>query len=333
MLLDPAIAAFLIDSGLMAPGDPITVTPLTGGVASDIWKVETPARIVVVKQALARLRVAQEWQVPVSRNAAEVAWMIEAAACLPRAVPRILAHAPGLGAYAMTWLDPGDHPVWKQELREGRADAGFAAAVGRALATLHAATAGSTEIAARFANHDTFYAIRVEPYIEATARVHADLAQPLRALSRDLQAGRRTLIHGDISPKNILAGRNGPLFLDAECACFGEPAFDLAFCLTHLLLKCLWRPDTAPLFLAGFDALATAYLGLVRWEDPAALEARAARLLPALLLARVDGKSPVEYLTDPADRDRVRRVARRFIAVPPPRLDVIATAWTLETHP
>jgi hypothetical protein len=114
------------------------------------------------------------------------------------------------------------------------------------------------------------------------------------------------------------------VFLDAECAWYGDPAFDLAFCLNHLLLKCLWVPDAAPRFLACFEALATSYL---QGYAPDGLEARAASLLPGLLLARVDGKSPVEYVTEEAQKTRVRRVARALFVTPPARLTEVQEAW------
>jgi hypothetical protein len=120
------------------------------------------------------------------------------------------------------------------------------------------------------------------------------------------------------------------VFLDAECAWFGDPAFDLAFCLNHLLLKCLWTPAARAGFLACFDALAEAHLGAVDWEPREALERRAATLLPALLLARVDGKSPVEYLSDERDRATVRRVARRFLKSPVERVGAVAAGWREE---
>jgi hypothetical protein len=120
------------------------------------------------------------------------------------------------------------------------------------------------------------------------------------------------------------------VFLDAECAWYGDPAFDLAFCLNHLLLKCLWTPPAAGRFLACFDALAGGYLAGVAWEPSADLEARAARLLPGLFLARVDGKSPVEYLTDETDRERVRRVARALLAHPVDQLAAVRGAWAEE---
>ena len=131
-------------------------------------------------------------------------------------------------------------------------------------------------------------------------------------------------MHGDVSPKNILAGPKGPVFLDAECAWYGDPAFDLAFCLNHLLLKCLWVPGSKGEFLACFDALYGAYLEAVSFEG---VEARAASLLPALLLARVDGKSPVEYLTDEPQKRTVRQVAGALLENPVSRLPEVREAW------
>jgi aminoglycoside phosphotransferase (APT) family kinase protein len=135
------------------------------------------------------------------------------------------------------------------------------------------------------------------------------------------------LVHGDISPKNILDGPNGPVFLDAECAWFGDPAFDLAFCLNHLLLKGAREGADRTRYNAAFAALAAAYLDGVDWESTTEIEARAAALLPALFLARVDGKSPVEYLTHESERAAVRRCATPLILAPPRRLVDVADAW------
>ncbi len=120
------------------------------------------------------------------------------------------------------------------------------------------------------------------------------------------------------------------MLLDAECAWWGDPAFDLAFCLNHLLLKCLWTASASAAFLACFDALAAAYLDGVDWEPREAIEQRAARLLPGLLLARVDGKSPVEYLTADTQRETVRRCARALIQEPASWLADVCAAWRRE---
>src|SRR5439155_4673824 len=125
-----------------------------------------------------------------------------------------------------------------------------------------------------------FFDIRLDPYLLATARRHHDLAPMLEALVETTRRTKRTLVHGDVSPKNILIGANGPVLLDAECAWWGDPAFDLAFCLNHLLLKCLWNSATHAAFLAAFDALSATYLQAVEWEPRSEIERRAAALLP-----------------------------------------------------
>jgi aminoglycoside phosphotransferase (APT) family kinase protein len=279
---------------------------------------------------LAQLRVAQEWRAPVERNGYEAAWMREAARIVPGAVPELLGQDDEGGALAMEYLAPSLHPLWKNELRDGRANSAFAAAVAGRLVRIHAATAARPDMSARFPTDAIFHAIRLEPYLLAAARAHPDRAAALEALADVTARTRLALVHGDISPKNILVGPAGPVFLDAECAWWGDPAFDLAFCLNHLLLKCLWTPRAAPGFLACFGTLAARYLQGVDWEPAEKFERRAARLLPGLFLARVDGKSPVEYVTAEADRDRVRRVARALLADPPARLAEVAGAWAEE---
>ena len=205
--------------------------------------METNGRVFVVKRALAKLRVADEWNAPTSRNRHEADWLEVVGRILPGAAPRVLARDDDAGLFAMEYFDPRQFPVWKDRLRDGEVDLAIAAEVGRRLVTIHAATAGDPVIAERFATGTIFHAIRLEPYFEAAARRHPEAADPLLALSARTLATKVALVHGDVSPKNILAGRDGPVFLDAECAWFGDPAFDLAFCLNHLLLKCLWNRD------------------------------------------------------------------------------------------
>ncbi len=302
---------------------------LTGGVSSDIWRIDLPDGPICVKRALAKLRVAAEWHAPIERNTFEARWMRHAAGF----APRLLGQDKQSGVLAMEFLPPDDYSLWKNQLRDGIADATFAAKVASAIVTIHAKTAADPSIAVEFPTDAIFYDIRLEPYLVATARAHSDLAKLLLALVTMTQANRRALVHGDVSPKNILSGPAGPIFLDAECAWWGDPAFDLAFCLNHLLLKCLWKPDTRDGFLRCFDALVGAYRHGVTWEMPDALESRAAALLPGLFLARVDGKSPVEYVTAEAQKNQVRRVARAFLIDPPKCLAAIREAWAKEIKP
>jgi 5-methylthioribose kinase len=324
------VTTALVRLGLARPGERLRFERLTGGVSSDIWRVELAHGSVCVKRALAKLRVSEDWFAPVERNAYEAAWMQRAAAVAPEAVPELLGQDPESGVLVMAYLDPARHALWKAELRDGRADSKVARAVGERLVRIHAATADDPDVAAAFATDRIFYDIRLEPYLVATAAKHPDRAAALQALVATTAATRRCLVHGDVSPKNILVGPAGPVFLDAECAWFGDPAFDLAFCLNHLLLKCLWTPRARASFLRCFEALAASYLAGVAWEPAAEVEARTARLLPGLLLGRVDGKSPVEYLTGEADKNKVREVARALLATPVARLGEVRAAWAEE---
>jgi len=324
------IRDFVQRSGLIDPVKPVRYEALTGGVASDIWRVDNGDASFCVKRALAKLRVAADWRAPIERSRYEAEWLKGASAAVPDAAPRVLAEHPDATMFAMEYLAPQLHSWWKADLLAGTVDVAVARAVGDRLGRIHAAFARDSASPARFPTDRIFYDIRLEPYLIATGRVHTDLAPQLESLAARTAATRTTVAHGDVSPKNILVGPQGPVFLDAECAWFGDPAFDLAFCLNHLLLKCLVRPDAGPLYLRSFGALTSAYLQHVRWESAAEVEARAAALLPGLFLARVDGKSPVEYLTDEADKNAVRRVGRALVANPATTLDQVAQAWRAE---
>jgi len=323
-----SIRTALVQMGLLDRDAQPEMTPLMGGVSSDILLVRNrDAEPFCVKRALARLRVAADWQAPVERNHAEAEWLRVVGAISPDAAPEVLGEDRALGLFAMRYLAPEKFPVWKALLRDGAAKPQTAEQVGATLARIHAATAGDSAVAASFANDNTFYAIRLEPYLVATGRAHPDLATPLNELAKRTAATKLALVHGDVSPKNILVGPEGPVFLDAECAWYGDPAFDAAFCLNHLLLKCLWRPQWAGRCLDYFDRFVSSYLAGAKWERRGSIEARIAALLPALLLARIDGKSPVEYIADDAPRNLARSFAIPLIRDPVRGLDTIRAGW------
>jgi hypothetical protein len=319
---------FLRDLGLVAAGQPLPpCRPLTGGVSSDIWLICLPGGPICIKRALPALKVTADWRVPVERSRYEFAWLRLVATILPDAVPPLVGQSDDGGMFATGFLDPASAPLWKALLLQGEVEPRFAAAVGDALGRIHAATADNKEIAGNFATDAFFHALRLDAYLLATARRHPDIAPVLHRLAETTASHHRVLVHGDVSPKNILVSTHGPVFLDAECAWYGDPAFDLAFCLNHLLLKRQVQPGGATRLREAFNALVAAYLAHVRWEPRDDLERRCAALLPGLFLARVDGKSPVEYITTDAQRDEVRHAARQHLLRPPARLAEIADDW------
>jgi len=315
--------------GLLSAGERATTVPLSGGVSADVFAVRAASgEVFVVKRSIPRLRVAVDWRAPVTRDAVEVAWLRFVREVDPRLAPEVLAVAPQEHLFVMRYLEPATHPVWKQEMFAGRIDPRFAGEVGRDLARIHAAATARPQLADAF-GADGFVALRTDPFLLFTAGRHPDVAERLRGLADDLARRKTTLIQGDTSPKNILVGPAGPVFLDAETAAWGDAAFDLAFCLTHLLLKSIWLAGHYAALMGSFDALRRAYVAGVDWEASDALGVRAAALVGALLLARVDGKSPSGYLDAPAE-DEVRRRAKAILNRPGLDLDALRATWSAE---
>ena len=324
---EEAIAAALTRMGQLKAGERPRCQPLPGGVSSDIWLVDVPGRRLCVKRALPRLKVEQVWEAPIRRNFYEWNWFKVAGRICPDAVPPLVGQDAAAGLFVMEYLDPSLFPVWKDQLRDGSADPAVAEAVATRLVQIHNTTAGDHQIARLFGSDDDFTAIRLEPYLLATAQRHPDLAAPLKWLMQETLGMKVALVHGDVSPKNILIGRRGPVFLDAECAWYGDPAFDVSFCLNHLLLKCIPLSERTDDLLVAFQEFTSRYFARADWENRRDLEQRCATLLPALTLARIDGKSPVEYILTERDKQRVRHAARALILRPSSKLTEAAAAW------
>ena len=325
------VLAFLRRQGLLAATADVRMEPLTGGVSSDLWRVDVAGRTLCVKSALAQLNVAQEWRAPLSRNRVEYDWLRFAAGVAPGQVPTVVADDPDAGLFAMEFLPPRAYPVWKSRLLAGHVDVQAARAVGDLVGRLHAASAGDPDSVARFGTDDNFEALRIEPYLRSTGRAHPDLRQRFATLAAVTGGTHLAVVHGDVSPKNILLGQHGPVLLDAECAWYGDPAFDVAFCLNHLLLKSVALPHRAPALRRAADALLDAHREHVTWEAPRRLDERVAALLPALALARVDGTSPVEYL-GVDQQEAVRSTARALLRAPATTTGEVLDSWAVATR-
>lgn len=299
----------LLEEGLIQ-GSSAILTPLCGGVSSDICKVEEGDRIFVVKRALAKLKVADDWFADVSRNRFELAYLRRVDSFLPGAVPGVIHAAPDQGWFAMEYLDGFEN--WKAALLQGTLRSGDAAAAGRILGTIHRTTWDDGDVRAEFETTEQFHQLRIEPYLLTTADRCRDpeLAAAIRVEATRLRATRRCLVHGDFSPKNLLISCDRLVVLDCEVAWFGDPCFDVAFLLNHLLLKALHLTDRSVDFVGLASTAWASYQRALGDPDRIALVAvPLLTLLPMLMLARIDGKSPVEYLTREAKRQAVREFA------------------------
>jgi len=290
-----------------------TLTPLTDGVSSEIFRVDDGGDTFVVKRALAKLRVKDEWTADIDRNRHEQMYIKYVAQFLPHAVPSLRPGAMDRGYFAMEFLGP-EFTSWKQLLLRGETRAEDAIQLATVLGQIHAHSVSDSEAARQFDTTSNFRQLRIDPYLLTTGSRHPELREFFETEAQRLESTRLCLVHGDFSPKNIMRSNTRLVLLDCEVAWYGDPAFDLAFLMTHLLLKGLYH---APREL-GLQELCRVFFlryveetrGLV---DLRALEPRVARLLLMLLLARVDGKSPVEYVSDPQQTEWVRRFARKGI--------------------
>ena len=306
----------------------LEVLPLTGGVSSDIIRIRLKdGRNFAAKRALPQLKVAAEWKAPLERNHYEVAWLRLAGAIVPGVAPGILAEDREHGIALMEYLAADAYLLWKAEMLAGRADPHVPGAVANALGRIHAATLEDPAVAAEFPTDVLFDALRLDPYLRFTASRHPDLSARILTVLETTARTKIALVHGDVSPKNILVSkRDGhPVLLDAECAWYGDPAFDAAFCLNHLVLKSVHLPAIRHELLFQAHAFAAEWIRHFPDAMQTGVLGRVGALLPCLMLARVDGKSPVEYLSEES-RQRVRDLAMPFIAMPAALDDVLAGA-------
>jgi aminoglycoside phosphotransferase (APT) family kinase protein len=303
------------------------LTALSGGVSSEIYLVEDGAQKFVVKRALAKLRVKDDWFADVSRNESEWRYIRFAAGLLPGVVPRLRFTEPESGYFGMEYLG-GDFANWKELLLAGNCREKHARLAGRILGQIHRLTAGNESLRKEFDTTRNFYQLRLEPYLVATAARHPDLRTIFLAEARRIENTRTALVHGDFSPKNILIRGNRMVVLDCEVAWYGDPAFDAAFLLNHLFLKMLAhapRELGIEKMIAGFWR---EYL-ICSGEPGEEFQSQVLRLLPMLMLARVDGKSPVEYL-DGTRRPLVRNFASAQLRRGEVALEAFLAAWRAE---
>lgn len=288
-------------------------TPLTDGVSSQIYRVDDGQDCFVVKRALPQLRVKNHWAADVNRNRYEQLYIEYVGGFLPRVVPLLRPGATDRGYFAMEFLGP-EFVSWKRMLMRGESRTRDAIEAAAVLGRVHARSAGDADAARLFDNTANFVQLRIDPYLLTTGKLHPDLRDSITAEAQRLASTRQCLVHGDFSPKNIMMSTSRLVLLDCEVAWYGDPAFDVAFLLAHLTLKGLYHSPRTP----GFEPLCRHFWQRYVEEtggsiDCRALEPRIVRLLLMILLARIDGKSPIEYITDRQKVAFVREFTRSGI--------------------
>jgi 5-methylthioribose kinase len=329
-LLNPQNAQEYLEArGLVRPGEHIELRALGGGVSNVVLLVERPGqpeRSWVIKQSLGKLRVQDDWRADRARIFREAEALQSLRPALgSAALPEVIHVDRDNYLYVMTAAPAGSRP-WKELLLARRADSQIARNAGLLLAKVINASCDHAALTAPFWDRTVFDQLRIDPYYRATASRHPELRPQFTDLIATSLEIRTSLVHGDFSPKNLLVRGETIFLIDFEVIHWGDPAFDAAFLINHLVLKAFHQPIASQEYLGlvwdFWNTLSSALLP----EGRAGLERMTVRHLGGLLLARIDGKSPVEYIQDDATKERVRRAATRILVNAPRTLaDAVKT--------
>jgi len=301
VLDESSVIPYLTERKLLT-GD-ATVEVLTGGVSCVVLAVASDAREIVVKQALPELKTKAKWVADQRRAIVEAEAMRVYQSITPDSVPELLDCDEANFTLTMSRL-PNTCTNWKQDMLEGRIHPEMGEKLGKILAQWHNATGVDAAIKAKFTEGELFEQLRVSPFYRAVAAKNSNLQEVINSLIDEITTEKIALVHGDFSPKNILATPDhSPIVLDFEVAHTGNPVFDLGFICAHLLCKTIRTDNSAE--KEALIATATNFLNSYRQSCNLAIADSLPQHVALIALARVEGVSPVNYLDESAQRQLV----------------------------
>ena len=306
-------AESLLEKGVIHSDIPYEVNYCRGGVSCIAALIETEGKTMLVKQGRAKLAVKEDWHADPARMKIEAIANDFYNKCIPQSAPAVLFYDEE-NCIMVRDAAPASCRMWKEDLLSGIFDFEVAQKTMEALAIVHNKSANSPEAAAAFANQDIFYQLRISPYFEFLAGKHPEYKAEIEAMIPKIRDDRRVIVHSDYSPKNILVNADRSIcILDYEIAHYGNPAFDVAFFTNHIVLKSAHMRQYSAAILNMLTCMTDTYFGMIDFTDAKELEAECIPLLGILMLARIDGKSPAEYITCEKTRQLVRDMAGELI--------------------
>ena len=319
-LTPDTIGAYLAGKGLARDPKALTIRELGGGISNLVSLIEGPGVRWVAKQSLGKLRVQDNWVSQRERIFREAAAIQSLGHILDGAVPQVVHVDRANFLYLMT-AAPAGSVVWKKSLLDGQVRVDVARAAGRLLATMITASQKDPAFREQFADRTVFDELRIDPYYRTTAARDPDAREALAQLIEDSWKIQTALVHGDYSPKNMLVHEDKIFLIDFEVVHWGDPAFDSAFLLNHLMLKSFYQPHYAELYFCAARAFWQALVVGLTGSSMMDFEGMTVRHLGSLMLARMDGKSPVEYIRKEEVKSRVRRAAKCLLAERPAKFE------------
>ena len=306
------VIPYLVRRGVLPRGVRAHVAELAGGVSATVLAVRAPGAAVVAKQALARLKVEDDWTAKQERTELEAAAMRLCDRLTPGRVPRVLDNDPSAHVVVMELL-PDDALNWQSEVEAGHAHVDVGAWAGETLGLWHAATAGDPAVAAAFDDFESFEQQRLSPFHETVAERVPEAADDITRRLEQLRT-RRCFVDGDFAMKNTLVGPDRNWVLDFEVAHYGNPIFDLGFFLSFVVLSAVRWPALGTEMRALADGFVRAYAAAAG-ERFAGDDADMTAHTGCLVLARTDGKSPAQFL-DARAREHARTVGLALLRTP-----------------
>lgn len=325
------LIAYLTSTGRIGTAETPIIAVLGGGVSNRTVLVERGnGECWVLKQALPKLRVQVDWFSPperVHREADGLRWLQRLAppgTITPLVFEDFEHHLIAMQAVAKP------HQNWKSMLLGGALDLHHVAQFATILGTVHRASGAMlADLQSTFGDRGYFESLRLEPYYGYTATQVPAATEFLTALINETRSHADTLVHGDYSPKNVLVHDGRLVLLDHEVIHIGDPGFDLGFALTHMLSKAHHLPElrrdfgyAAAYFWERYDQI----VYREPWADE--LETRVVRHTLGCLLARVRGRSPLEYL-DTEERQRQERAVVQLMGQPPQSVRELADRFVV----
>ena len=303
LINENTVIPYLTTRGLISGSAEVEV--LTGGVSNVVLAIKTSDKDLVMKQALPQLKVKQEWLADQRRAIVEADAMRLFHAITPDSVPEVFDNDPVEFTLTMARL-PRNCVNWKEEMLAGRANPIIGSRLGKILATWHNFGAKNEDVRQKFMEDSLFEQLRITPFYRAVAKLNPDL-NIIPDLINENETIKTTLVHGDFSPKNIMVTPDfHPIVLDFEVEHTGNPVFDLAFVLAHLLCKYL---------KLGLPEIAQSAIDFLKsYEEHCELEVAPslAHHVSLIALARVEGVSPSSYL-DERDRELITSLTKRIL--------------------
>ena len=333
LLTSDNVRDYLVSRGLVATGEDVAVRELGGGVSNIVLLVEwpdDPERGWVVKQSLGKLRVKDDWRSERSRIIREAEAIKALGPVLGYgSVPSVVHLDPGNFVFVMTAAPRGSR-TWKELLLGRLADAEVARDAALLLAKIINASREDASLGQAFQNRTVFDQLRIDPYYRTTAARHPELRREFDDLIATTLKIRTSLVHGDYSPKNMLVHGKSIFLIDFEVVHWGDPSFDAAFLMNHLFLKAFHLPAASGQLIALVQEFWKALFAALEPEAAAGFEIMTLRHLGGLMLARIDGKSPAEYIQDELTKERVRKAATQLLVERPRTLDGVVGIVRLE---